>query len=454
MNNSKTGLHRLQWLALLSVVLTLTSCLNRDKTPPAVTITYPLYDGSDVSFGEVLFAQFIAEDDREDGGIWRVELRSENGVNVMTSQAGLWQGRSSDTLVVPFLLNAPQWSTSTMTLAVVVDDAAGNRAAAFKDFDYTGSDDIPETTVALTQEPNGTSHVIARSNPSESPVVFEGLPLSSSLAIRQTTIALGHVQEATVTLLDALTGQPLGSWTDPTSGGAAPFIRRMHLLKPQAGFLVVHAGGLVALSESGQLLFERFTEAPWSPVDAVFSGDQLVLWERNEATESDRLRSWNYTTGAAGPIIALPSTLHGFGAVDTHSSAAPGGLFLISASQGLTLCEPSTGQLDDLCPLIGAGSLSEGFDTTIGEPDGRAVFIRGNTVCNQLVGDVASGSQWPLYGAVQCVRPGPESTVWLTSNNSGSSHEVWGWSFASDTPTLLWEGLPTNTVDVGFVMIP
>ena len=70
------------------------------------------------------------------------------------------------------------------------------------------------------------------------------------------------------------------------------------------------------------------------------------------------------------------------------------------------------------------------------------------------VGDVASGSQWPLYGAVQCVRPGPESTVWLTSNSSGSSHEVWGWPFASDSPTLLWEGLPTNTVDVGFVMIP
>ena len=454
MNNSKTGLHRLQWLALLSLILTLTSCLNRDKTPPDVTITNPLYDGSDVSFGEVLFAQFIAEDDREDGGIWRVELRSENGVNVMTSQAGIWQGRSSDTLVVPFLLNAPQWSTSTMTLAVVVDDAAGNRAAAFKDFDYTGSDDVPETTVALTQESDGTSRVLVKSDPNESPVVFEGLPLSSSLAIRQTTIALGHVQEATVTLLDALTGQPIGSWTDPTTGSAEPLIRRMHLLKPQAGFLVVHAGGLVALSESGQLLFERFTEAPWSPVDAVFSGNQLVLWERNEATESDRMRSWNYTTGAAGPIIALPFSLHGFGAVDTHSSAATGGLFLISASQGLTLCEPSTGQLDDLCPLIGAGSLFGGFNTTWGESDGRAVFTRGDNICKQIVGDVASGSQWPLTGIVQCTRPGPESTAWLTPSTSGLSQEIWEWPFASDTPTLLWEGLPANTVDIGFVMIP
>ena len=107
MNHSKTGLHRLQFLALLSVVLTVTSCINRDKTPPSVSITNPAYDGSDISFGEVFFAQFIAEDDREDGGIWTVELRSENGINVLASQTGLWQGRSTDTLVAPFFIERP-----------------------------------------------------------------------------------------------------------------------------------------------------------------------------------------------------------------------------------------------------------------------------------------------------------------------------------------------------------
>ena len=454
MNHSKTGLHRLQFLALLSVVLTVTSCINRDKTPPSVSITNPAYDGSDISFGEVFFAQFIAEDDREDGGIWRVELRSENGINVLASQTGLWQGRSTDTLVAPFLLNAPQWSTSTMTLAVVVDDAAGNRAADFKDFNYIGSDDIPETSLALTQESDGTSQVLVRLDPSESPAVLTGLPLSHTLAIQQNTMALGHVEEAQVTVVDVVTGQSIGSWTDAAVSGTEPFIRRVHPLEPQAGFLVVHAGGMVALSPSGQLLFERFTEAPWNPVDAVFSGNQLVLWERNEATQNDRLRSWNYTTGAAGPIIVLPFTVQGFGSVDSHASASPGGLILTSESQGLTLCEPSTGQLDDLCPLIGSGDLHESHLTTWGESNGHAIFKRGQTICRQVIGDVASGSQWPVSTEVVCSRPGPESTVWLTSNLEGTAHEVWSWGYNEATPTLLWEGLPMTTVDVGFVMIP
>tara|TARA_B110000503_G_scaffold133873_1_gene212024 strand:+ start:8914 stop:10278 length:1365 start_codon:yes stop_codon:yes gene_type:complete len=454
MNKSKTGLQRLQWLAFLSVVLTLTSCINRDKTPPSVSIINPIYDGSDQSFGEIFFVQFIADDDRDEGGIWRVELRSENGVNVLTSQSGLWQGQTTDTLVVPFLLNAPQWNTSTMTLAVVVDDAAGNRAAAFQDFNYTGSDDIPETAVALTQELDGSSQLIVRSNPNEVPTVFSNLPLSHSLAIQQNVIALGHVEEATVLLLDPLTGQSVGSWTDATTEGAEPLIRRVHPLEIQTGFLVVHAGGLVALSTSGLLLFERFTEAPWSPVDAVFSGNQLVIWERNNATQNDRLRSWNYATGAAGPIIALPFNVQGIGAVDSHTSDAPGGLVLISETQGLTLSEPSTGQLDDLCPLIGAGNLSGSHATTRGESNGYVIFERGDDVCKQVVGDVSSGSQWPVSGTLLCTRPGPESTVWLAASSTGTEHEVWSWHSSSDTPELVWTDLPVNTVDIGFVMIP
>ena len=454
MNKSENGLQCLQWLAFISIVFTLNSCLNRDKTPPIISITNPLYDGNNLSFGEVFFVQFIAEDDLEDGGIWRVELRSENGINVLTSQAGLWQGRSTDTLVVPFLLNAQQWNTSTMTLAVVVDDAAGNRAAAFKDFNYIGAADIPETAAALTQESDGTSQLLVRSDPNEAPIVFSGLPLSHSLAIQQNVIALGHVEEAHVSLLDASTGQPIGTWTSTSAVATEPYIRRVHPLQPQTGFLVIHAGGLVALSTSGQLLFERFSDAPWSPIDAIFSGDQLILWEHNEATQNDRLRSWNYTTGATGPIIALPTTLSGFGSVDSHESSSTGGVFLISETQGLTLCEPSTGLLDDLCPLIGSGDLSENTNSTTGEPDGRAVFVRGENICRQVIGDVASGSQWPADGEVQGTRRGPESTLWLAATAAGMEKALWGWAYSNSTPELLWEGLPINTVDVTIVMNP
>ena len=43
-----------------------------------------------------------------------------------------------------------------MTLAVVADDAAGNRAAAFRDLNYTAAADLPEVIVALTAESDGS----------------------------------------------------------------------------------------------------------------------------------------------------------------------------------------------------------------------------------------------------------------------------------------------------------
>jgi hypothetical protein len=337
-----------------------------------------------------------------------------------------------------------------MTLAVLADDAAGNRAAAFLDFDYLGVNDIPQTAVALTQESDGTSRVIVRSSPTETAAVFEGLELSHTLALDQEVIALGHVEDASVTLIETISGNPIGFWTNPLPWGVEPYIRRVHPLDPQPGFLIVHSNGMVALSPSGQLLFERFSEAPWSPVDAVFSGDQIVLWEKNTGTQVDRLRSWNYTTGATGPIISLPFNLHGFGSVNSHESVALGELFLISEQQGLTLCDPSTGQLDDLCALIGSGDLTGNSETTSGEPNGHAVFVRGTNICRQVIGDVSSGSQWPMNGSVQCVRQGVESTVWLTANSVGMENDIWQWDYDSNTPEIVWTGLPFNTIDIGF----
>jgi hypothetical protein len=182
----------------------------------------------------------------------------------------------------------------------------------------------------------------------------------------------------------------------------------------------------------------------------VFSGDQIVLWEKNTGTQVDRLRSWNYTTGATGPIISLPFNLHGFGSVNSHESVALGELFLISEQQGLTLCDPSTGQLDDLCALIGSGDLTGNSETTSGEPNGHAVFVRGTNICRQVIGDVSSGSQWPMNGSVQCVRQGVESTVWLTANSVGMENDIWQWDYDSNTPEIVWTGLPFNTIDIGF----
>ena len=450
MYKSETAFRPQRWLALVSVVLTLSSCFNQDKTPPRVTITNPIYEGSDFAFGDVFFAQFIAEDDREDGGIWYVELRSGNGINVLTSQAGFWQGKSSDTLTVPFLLDAPQWPSSDMTLAVIADDAAGNRAADFRDFNYSGAADVPQKAAVLTQETDGTSRLIIRPSPTEPATVFDGLALSHTLAIDQEVIAIGHVGDASVTLIEATSGNPVGFWNDALAWGVEPFIRRVHPLKPQPGFLVIHSSGMVALSPSGQLLFERFSEAPWSPVDAVFSGNQVVLWERNIGAEMDRLRSWNYTTGAAGPIISLPFNLYGLGSVNSHESTAPGDLFLISEQQGLTLCEPMTGLLNDLCALIGSGEVVENNKTIWGDPNGFAMFVRGGNVCKQAIGDVSSGSQWPMNTTVHSMRQGPESIVWLTPNSEGTENTIWQWPYNSSTPNILWEGLPTNTVDIAF----
>ena len=436
-------------IGFLCLLACLSSCNNRDKEAPSVFITHPAFDGENAAFGEVIFVGFVCLDDREDGGIWRAEIRSENGVNVLASQAGIWAGQGTDTLVVPFLLNAPTWSTSTMTLAVLADDAAGNRSAAFRTFDYTGSDDLPETALALTLEDDGSSTLFLRDNPSEAPSSWTGLPASHTLAVSSQVLALGHATDASVLLLDIENGDELGEWTDLTSSGTEPLIRRVHDLEPQAGFLVVHAGGLVAITTSGQLLFERFSEAPWSPIDAVFDGNQCVLWERNEATQSERLRSWNYQTGAAGPIIPLASSVHGIGAVASHSSLASGGVFLISEEQGLTLCDAPTGILDDLCPLLGSGELGGG--AAIGVSSGDALFVRDSNICRQSVSDVTNGSVWPFDGTVKGFRKGADFQAWLSLNITNTSSQIWGWPEAGGAPELLWDDLPANTVDMAFV---
>ncbi len=145
----------------LCIILLFMGCEGKDREAPTVQLITPAYDGLDATYGEFLFVQFSAMDDRAEGGFWTVELRREDGVTVRTSQIGLWQGSGIDTLIVPFSLNAASWPTETMTLAVIVDDAAGNRGAAFRDFHYTAAADLPNVLVALTEETDGTSSLMA-----------------------------------------------------------------------------------------------------------------------------------------------------------------------------------------------------------------------------------------------------------------------------------------------------
>ena len=83
-------------------LVALSSC-DRDKTAPDVRITEPAYDGKDIQYGDVFLVEFEATDDREDGGLWRVELRAGDGATVKTAQVGLWEGTTTGSLVTGVL---------------------------------------------------------------------------------------------------------------------------------------------------------------------------------------------------------------------------------------------------------------------------------------------------------------------------------------------------------------
>ena len=325
-------------------LLFITSC-NRDKTPPSVSITEPAYDGKNVQFGDVFFVEFEAIDDAEDGGLWRVELRGADGITPKTSQAGLWAGASTGNLILAFALDASAWPTGPMTLAVVADDAAGNRAAAFRDLNYTAAEDLPEVIVALTTESNGSSTLVRTDANGGELADWTGLPGSSKLTYSDGVIALADDADATVHLVDWATGEVTNEWTNPTVAGAAPHIKALHPLGVQAGFIVAHSGGVVAIDPSGNLLFERFSEAPWVPIDVRFDGTTCIVWEQNEATDNHRLRSWDFQTGGTGPIVALANAPSGWAVVGQQDGGTPGNICMLHEGNGLTLVNTATGGL-------------------------------------------------------------------------------------------------------------
>lgn len=437
-------------LSAVCITFFLVGCGGRDKEAPNVQLITPAFDGLDAQYGEFLFVQFTATDNQADGGIWTVELRKGDGVSVRTSQIGLWQGSEIDTLIVPFALNASSWPTETMTLAVIVDDAAGNRGAAFRDFDYTAAADLPNLLVALTEETDGTSSLLAFENESGEVTTASGFPLSHDLAYADGTFALADAEAATVHLVNRETMAVENTWNSAQSTGALPLIRRVHALGLQAGFTIVHASGIAAINPSGALLFERFSEAPWTPVDARFTGNTCVLWEKNDATSAHRLRSWDFVTGATGPLINLAVEPTGIGGVPTQSSGSNGSVVLVSETAGLTLVDVGTGTMADLCGLIGSGTLTSNAYATAGFGGNEVVFIRGSQLCRQDIGPVSTGSNLPFSGEILDMQPQANGSVHLLFDQ-GTTKQFASWNPSDAAPSENEITLPINTKAVWLV---
>jgi len=441
---------RISTLLICSTVLLFITGCNRDITPPSVSITEPAYDGKNVQFGDVFFVEFEAIDDIEDGGLWRVELRGADGITPKTAQAGLWVGASTRNLIVAFALDASSWPTGLMTLAVVADDAAGNRAAAFRDLNYTAAEDLPEVIVALTAEADGSSTLVRTDANGGELADWTGLPGSTKLTYSDGVIALADDTDATVHLVDWETGEVTSEWTDPTVPGAAPHIKALHPLGVQAGFIVAHSGGVVAINPVGNLLFERFSEAPWMPIDVRFDGTTCIVWEQNDATGNHRLRSWDFQTGGTGPIVALANAPSGWAVVGQQDGGTPGNICMLNESDGLTLVNTATGGLSDLCPLLGSGSMGLAPYGSVGINGSEALFLREEFLCRQSMAPVASGSQWPLEGTLQSMRALASGGVEFTRVVSGGL-ELWRWDAAGTVPELVAIVPAVNTLDVVIV---
>ena len=437
-------------LSAVCITFFLVGCGGRDKEAPNVQLITPAFDGLDAQYGEFLFVQFTATDNQADGGIWTVELRKGDGVSVRTSQIGLWQGSEINTLIVPFALNASSWPTETMTLAVIVDDAAGNRGAAFRDFDYTAAADLPNLLVALTEETDGTSSLLAFENESGEVTTASGFPLSHDLAYADGTFALVDAEAATVHLVNRETMVVENAWNSAQSTGSLPLIKRVHALGLQAGFTIVHASGIAAINPSGALLFERFSEAPWTPVDVRFTGNTCVLWEKNDATSAHRLRSWDFVTGATGPLINLAVEPTGIGGVPTQSSGSNGSVVLVSETAGLTLVDVGTGTMADLCGLIGSGTLTSNAYATAGFGGNEVVFIRGSQLCRQDIGPVSTGSNLPFSGEILDMQPQANGSVHLLFDQ-GTTKQFASWNPSDAAPSENEITLPINTKAVWLV---
>ena len=158
--------------------------------------------------------------------------------------------------------------------------------------------------------------------------------------------------DATVHLVDWETGEVANEWTDPAVAGTPPHIKALHPLGVQAGFIVAHSGGVVAIDPSGNLLFERFSEAPWVPIDVRFDGTTCIVWERNEATTTTGCGRGISKRAVPDPSWRWP-TPRRMGRGRAARRGTPGNVCMLHESDGLTLVNTATGGLSICAPCWG-----------------------------------------------------------------------------------------------------
>ena len=163
-------------------------------------------------------------------------------------------------------------------------------------------------------------------------------------------------------------------------------------------------GGVVAINPSGNLLFERFSEAPWVPIDVRFDGTTCIVWEQR-GHEQPPAAVWDFQIGGTGPIVALANApTEGRGRAAGRGT--PGNVCMLHESDGLTLVNTATGGLSDLCPCWGrapwAWRRMARWESTAAKRCSRGEFR-----CRQSMAPVASGSQWPVEGQLHSIRASP-----------------------------------------------
>jgi hypothetical protein len=76
--------------------------------------------------------------------------------------------------------------------------------------------------------------------------------------------------------------------------------------------------------------------------------------------------------------------------------------------------------MEDLCGLLGGGSLADNDYSSAGIGGNQALYVRGSQLCRQDIGPVSSGSTLPIEGDVINVRSRNDGSVHMPSIKAGS----------------------------------
>ena len=106
--------------------------------------------------------------------------------------------------------------------------------------------------------------------------------------------------------------------------------------------------------------------------------------------------------------------------------------------------------MEDLCGLIGSGSIDDNEYTSAGIGEDQAVFVRGAQLCRQDIGPVSSGSTLPIEGDVIGMRSRNDGSIHMLVEEGGIQRFV-SWSPAEAAPFQSEIALPINTKAIWLV---